>query len=112
MPGTWEDFELAARAIPGQQITVHAAPMLAGMREGEGGVVKNTILGVTRHKPATFMDYALRRREIRAAAHQIAAGASHASRRALPPGLASPGGAPARVSRPRATLPHCQEERR
>ncbi|KQW66378.1 3-methyladenine DNA glycosylase 2 [Phenylobacterium sp. Root77] len=38
-PGAWDGFELAVRAVLGQQITVHAARMLAGKITAEHGVV-------------------------------------------------------------------------
>jgi AraC family transcriptional regulator of adaptative response / DNA-3-methyladenine glycosylase II len=37
-PGAWDGFELAVRAVLGQQITVHAARMLAGKITAERGV--------------------------------------------------------------------------
>jgi AraC family transcriptional regulator of adaptative response / DNA-3-methyladenine glycosylase II len=84
LPGAWDPFELAVRAILGQQISVRAATTMAGRVAARWGESITTEHGVDRlfPWPATLADapleetgiIAARAKTIRALAQQVASG--------------------------------------
>ena len=85
LPGTWQPFELAVRAILGQQVSVKAATTMAGRVAAQWGEAVTTEHGLDRlfPWPATLADARLekvgitskRAQTIRSLAHQVCTGA-------------------------------------
>jgi AraC family transcriptional regulator of adaptative response / DNA-3-methyladenine glycosylase II len=84
LPGAWDPFELAVRAILGQQISVRAATTIAGRVAARWGEPVETVTGLDRlfPRPAALADAKLeeagivtaRARTIRQFAQQVTAG--------------------------------------